>query len=55
MSGLKQLIHDEAGDREKAVEYCARYVELWADADPELKPRVEAAQRRIDEIFAETG
>ncbi len=55
MSGLKQLIHDEAGDRERAVEYYARFVELWRDADSELQPRVEAAQRRIDEIFAETG
>jgi tetratricopeptide (TPR) repeat protein len=48
-------LYDEAGDREKAVEYYARFVELWRDADPELQPRVEAAQRRIDEIFAETG
>ena len=55
MSGLKQLIHDEAGDREKAVEYYARFVELRADADPELQPRAWAAQRQIDEIFAETG
>jgi tetratricopeptide (TPR) repeat protein len=48
-------LYDEAGDREKAAEYYARFVELWRDADPELQPRVEAAQRRIDEIFAETG
>jgi tetratricopeptide (TPR) repeat protein len=48
-------LYDEAGDRDKAVEYYARFVELWRDADPELQPRVEAAQRRIDEIFAETG
>jgi tetratricopeptide (TPR) repeat protein len=48
-------LYDEAGDRKKAAEYYARFVELWRDADPELQPRVEAAQRRIDEIFAETG
>jgi tetratricopeptide (TPR) repeat protein len=48
-------LYDEAGDREKAAEYYARFVELWAEADPELQPRVEAAQRRIDEIFAQTG
>ncbi len=53
-AGFGQL-HDEAGDRQKAVEYYAKLVELWRDADPELQPRVEAAQRRIDEIFAETG
>ncbi len=56
-STLERLgqLYDEAGDREKAAEYYARFVELWRDADPELQPRVEAAQRRIDEIFAETG
>jgi tetratricopeptide (TPR) repeat protein len=32
-----------------------RLGQLYEDADPELQPRVEAAQRRIDEIFAETG
>jgi len=48
-------LYDEAGDRKKAAEYYAKFVELWADADPELQPRVGAAQRRIDEIFAETG
>lgn len=48
-------LYDEAGDREKAAEYYARFVELWRNADPELQPRVEAAQRRIDEIFATTG
>jgi tetratricopeptide (TPR) repeat protein len=48
-------LYDEAGDRKKAAEYYATFVELWRDADPELQPRVEAAQRRIDEIFAETG
>ena len=53
-AGFGQL-YDEAGDRQKAVEYYAKFVELWRDADPELQPRVEAAQRRIDEIFAETG
>ncbi len=48
-------LYDAAGDPQKAAEYYARFVELWRDADPELQPRVEAAQRRIDEIFAETG
>ncbi len=48
-------LYDAAGDWEKAAEYYARFVELWKDADPELQPRVEAAQTRLDEIFAERG
>jgi tetratricopeptide (TPR) repeat protein len=48
-------LYDERGDWEKAAEYYARFVELWKEADPELQPRVEAAQRRLNEIFAERG
>jgi len=48
-------MYDERGDWEKAAEYYARFVELWQEADPELQPRVEAAQRRLDEIFAQRG
>ena len=48
-------LYDERGDWEKAAEYYAKFVELWTDADPVLQPRVEAAQRRLDEIFAERG
>jgi tetratricopeptide (TPR) repeat protein len=48
-------MYDERGDWEKAAEYYARFVELWQGADPELQPRVEAAQQRLDEIFAERG
>ena len=48
-------LYDERGDWEKAAEYYARFVELWKDADPELQPRVEAAQQRLDEIFAARG
>jgi tetratricopeptide (TPR) repeat protein len=48
-------LYDERGDRAKAAEHYARFVELWADADPELQPRVRAAQERLDEIMAERG
>ena len=48
-------LYDAAGNWEKAAEYYARFVELWKDADPELQSRVEAAQARLDEIFAERG
>jgi tetratricopeptide (TPR) repeat protein len=48
-------LNDEAGDLEQAVLYYARFVELWADADDELQPRVQAAQARLDEILRQRG
>ena len=48
-------LYDEQGDLENAAKYYAQFVELWAEADPELQPRVEAAQKRLDEIFAQRG
>ncbi len=40
-------LYEAAGDREKAVEYYDRFVELWRDADPELQPRVRDVRQRI--------
>jgi len=48
-------LHDAAGDLESAAKYYALFVELWADADPELQPRVQAAQARLEEILRERG
>ncbi len=47
--------YDERGDLEQAAGYYGRFVELWADADPDLQPRVEAARARLDEIVRERG
>jgi tetratricopeptide (TPR) repeat protein len=48
-------LYDEAGDLEQAAVYYARFVELWTDADPELQPRVQAVQVRLEEIVRERG
>jgi len=48
-------LHDEQGDLENAALYYARFVELWADADAELQPRVEVARARLEEIIRERG
>jgi len=48
-------LYDEAGDLDNAVKYYAMFVEVWADADEELQPRVQAAQRRLEEILAQRG
>ncbi len=43
-------LSDERGDREKAAEYYSRFVELWADADPQFQPRIEAVRDRLAEL-----
>jgi tetratricopeptide (TPR) repeat protein len=48
-------LYDETGDLENAAVYYARLVALWAEADPELQPRVQAAQARLEEIVRERG
>ncbi|MFO7587360.1 MAG: hypothetical protein R6X22_04735 [Gemmatimonadota bacterium] len=51
---LAQLEHG-AGDPEAAATLYAEFVSLWEDADPELRPRVEEARRRLQAILAERG
>ena len=46
-------LYDAQGDLENAAKYLAMFVELWADADEELQPRVRAAQARLEEILRE--
>lgn len=48
-------LYDERGDLERAAGHYGRFVELWADADPDLEPRVEAARARLAEIVRERG
>jgi len=47
--------YDELGDLEKAANYYAQFVELWAEADESLQPRVRAAQARLEEILKTRG
>jgi hypothetical protein len=48
-------LYDEMGDLEQAAGYYGLFVELWADADPELQPRVRAARTRMEAIARERG
>ena len=48
-------LYDEQGDLENAARHYAAFVELWADADPPLRPRVEAAQARLQAIVEQRG
>ncbi|MGH7579933.1 MAG: hypothetical protein ACREM9_07160 [Gemmatimonadales bacterium] len=46
---LKRLgeLHEARGELEKAREYFHRFVELWTECDPELRPQVAQARRRL--------
>jgi tetratricopeptide (TPR) repeat protein len=48
---LGQLYEGE-GDRSSAASYYQQFVDLWADADDELQPRVESARARITSLEA---
>jgi tetratricopeptide (TPR) repeat protein len=48
-------LYDERGDLEEAALYYAQFLDLWAEADSELQPRVQAARARMEEIVRERG
>ncbi|OGU34471.1 MAG: hypothetical protein A3K13_13475 [Gemmatimonadetes bacterium RIFCSPLOWO2_12_FULL_68_9] len=52
---LKRLgeLHEAKGDRQKAIDYYNRLVELWKDADPELQPLVRDVKARLARLVGE--
>jgi tetratricopeptide (TPR) repeat protein len=46
-------LHEAKGNREKALEYYGKFVELWKDADPELQPVVSDVQQRMARLAGE--
>ncbi len=48
-------LYDEKGDLENAAKHYALFTDLWAEADPELQPRVGAARARLEEIMRKRG
>jgi tetratricopeptide (TPR) repeat protein len=46
-------LYEERGERDKAVDYYGRFVELWGDADSELQPLVEDVRGRIAGLMSE--
>jgi tetratricopeptide (TPR) repeat protein len=46
-------LYEERGNREKAVEYYNRFVELWENADPDLQPVVDDMRGRIARLVGE--
>jgi tetratricopeptide (TPR) repeat protein len=44
---------EQKGDRAGAIRAYSHFVRLWENADPELQPRVETAQRALQRLTAE--
>ncbi|MBI4408139.1 MAG: tetratricopeptide repeat protein, partial [Gemmatimonadetes bacterium] len=40
-------IYERLGQPQRAAEHYARFIELWQECDPELRPLVENAERRL--------
>jgi tetratricopeptide (TPR) repeat protein len=49
------VLAGQLGDAEAAALYYGQLIDLWAEADPEIQPRVEAARSRLEEIVRERG
>jgi len=47
--------YEALNDVEEAIANYQRFIAAWADADPELQPRVEAARKRLSELVAARG
>ena len=48
-------IHEQLGDRQKAIEHYRRFIQLWGNADPALQPQVEAARAAITRLERSGG
>jgi tetratricopeptide (TPR) repeat protein len=46
-------LHELRGERDKARQSYSRFVELWKDCDPELRPQVAEARRRLAALSSE--
>jgi hypothetical protein len=43
-------LYERRGEPQKAAAHRARFAELWKDCDPEFRPLVEEARRRISSL-----
>jgi eukaryotic-like serine/threonine-protein kinase len=43
-------LYEAKGQNDKAAEHYRKFIELWKNADPELQPRVRAAQERLRKL-----
>ena len=40
-------IYEKLGDKQEAAGHYQRFLKLWGDCDPELRPMLEEARRRL--------
>jgi tetratricopeptide (TPR) repeat protein len=52
---LKRLgeLYESRGDRQRALEYYGRFMELWKEADPTLQPTVREVRARMAQLAGE--
>ena len=43
-------LYEQKGNRQKAIDYYSRFVELWKNADPDLQPQVADIRARITRL-----
>jgi hypothetical protein len=46
---------ENKGDKAKAAEYYAKFIDLWKNADPELQPKVADAKARLAKLTGVEG
>jgi tetratricopeptide (TPR) repeat protein len=46
-------IYERLGEPDTAVEHYRRFIELWENCDPELRPHVEEAERKLARLRKE--
>ena len=46
-------LYERLGDSEKAVDHYSKFLDMWADAEPELQPLVEQARERVAVLTGE--
>jgi eukaryotic-like serine/threonine-protein kinase len=48
-------LYDSRGDASSAIRHYARLLDLWSDAEPLLRPRLDHLRRTIQRLTSETG
>ena len=48
-------IYEELGEPQAAADNYARFIELWKDCDPELRPLLERGERGLERVLERSG
>ncbi|MBI4408142.1 MAG: hypothetical protein HY561_00445 [Gemmatimonadetes bacterium] len=53
LSHRRRQAYEALGERENVARHYARFVELWKECEPELRPLREDARRRLSRLSGE--